>query len=260
VAPRHLFELAALGEFIESVSARCLEQSIIHRRAGAIRNDERFLHQIRNMVDPIRCADLRAGDHRTRCLQGKAAGEDSQAAQDRAFRLGEKLVAPVECGPKRLLPRQRRAAAPSQQPEAIVQPRSQSFKPERSRAGSRQFDGERHTVEPPAYCRNCCCSATIQRKVRVRIAGPGNKQASSTMSQHLVRVLCTFRGHTERQHPIDALARYSQWFAAGGYHTRPRVGARQRLGHACRRIDDMLAIVEHEKQPLRPECIGYTLR
>jgi len=105
MAPRHLFELAGLGKLIERVSAHRLEQPIIHRRAGAIRNDERFLDQVRNMVDPSDAAISALATTVIAASRVKLPGKTARRRRTARSWLGEQLVAPVECGPKRLLPR-----------------------------------------------------------------------------------------------------------------------------------------------------------
>jgi hypothetical protein len=39
-----------------------------------------------------------------------------------------------------------------------------------------------------------------------------------------------------------------------------RIGAQQRLAHRCCRVDDMLAIVEHEEELLADQRIGDAFR
>ena len=174
----------------------------------------------------------------------------------------EQLVAPVERRPQRLVARQRRAAAAGEQAEAIVE------------AGRELFDAERgRRAPPPARSRAGCrrgagrsrrviaALARVRREARLRRARPRHEQLDrGRVAADRCAIGRRLRRHLERRHAIDVLARRAQRLAAGREDARVRTGAQQRLGHARRRLDHVLAVVEHEQELLAAQRRGHALR
>jgi hypothetical protein len=113
---------------------------------GPIDGDHRLVHEPGQGVEDRELVGRLPPD-RTHRLERPASGEHGQGAEERALLVGEKVVAPLNGGPERLVPRQRAAPAAGQEPEAIVQPREDLLDRKNLRSGRREFDGERHPVQ-----------------------------------------------------------------------------------------------------------------
>jgi len=151
------------------------------------------------------------------------------------------------------VPRLRSAATADQQAETIVEVGCYDFHSQRSRAGGREFDGQRNAVQAPADCRDGRCNGLVRLKVRVRSAHPRDEQLNRAISQQILDILGTLSRHGERRHPVKILIRCSQRLAARRHHMCCRVGPQQGFGHARRGVDHVLATIEHEQEPLRAE-------
>jgi hypothetical protein len=198
------------------------------------------------VVDDISGGGIGVRYHGARRRQSKAAGEDRQSAQGEALRLGEQLVAPVECCPQRVVARQRPPLAAGEQVKPIIEPGRDLCNPERSTAGRCQLDRQRDAVETPAnYCRGGRIRP-LRVEVRIGRAGARDQQAHRTVAQHLLDILDPQCRHCEGRYPVEAFSLRPQRLAAGGQHPHCRVTTQQRLRDFGRRRDQVLAIVEHE--------------
>src|SRR5207247_11200587 len=88
--------------------------------------------------------------YRLDVFEREAAGEYAKAPEQRAFRLRQEVVAPVDRGLERLVARQRRATSAGEQGEAVAQPLEDLLHAEDSCSHSRQLDGEGQAVEAAA--------------------------------------------------------------------------------------------------------------
>ena len=68
------------------------------------------------------------------------------------------------------------------------------------------------------------------------------------MVEDVFRLLLTGRRHVERGHAIDVLALDPEDFAAGGQDRGPRAQAHEHLGQGRRRINKVLAVVQHQQK------------
>ena len=86
-----------------------------------------------------------------------------------------------------------------------------------------------------------------------------NEQPHRAVPEDVVRVLDALRRHIERRDPVDVLAGDAQRLAAGRQTARAGAGAQQRLGHAGRRLDHVLAVVEDQQELLGADRARDTL-
>ena len=93
-------------------------------------------------------------------------------------------------------------------------------------------------------------AAVVQKEPPVQRLRPRHEQLDRGRVQHILVLLAALRGHLKREHPVDVLPRRAQRLAAGRQHSRVRIGAQQRRGHAGRRLDHVLAIVQHDQETL----------
>lgn len=123
------------------------------------------------------------------------------------------------------MPPQRRTAALGEEVETIIERGSELLHSERRGAGSRQFKGERDTVEPSADGRYRRGSALVRREAGIRRLHPCDEQRRCAGSQHVLQRVHFLCRHGERRHPIEALAFRSERLAACRDYVRCPVGA-----------------------------------
>ncbi len=83
-------------QLFRGVGTGRLEQAVAPFGAPGLRKDQRFLDQRREDVEHVGLRELRGTTHRNRTVQGEAAGEHAEPAQQSAFALIEQFVAPVD--------------------------------------------------------------------------------------------------------------------------------------------------------------------
>ena len=242
----HVRDLAAFGELIERVGPRRLEQPpAIARGVG---RHQRFGHQI---GDPFRHAGPGGAEiahHGGRGLDGEAAGEDAQGAEQAPLGLGQEVVAPAERRGERPVSRQGRPAALGQQQQAAVEERAQLAHAEGVDPGGRQLDGQRQPVQPLADLRHDRHVGVGELEVLGAGAGAVDEQPHGAEGERRGRVHPgRRRGRLERRHAQDALALRPQRLPAGRQQADTRGGPQQLLREEGRSVGEVLAIVEHDQ-------------
>ncbi len=159
-------------------------------------------------------------------------------------------MAPVEGRAQRLVPRERRSVAAREQAEAVVETDGEILQPERRGAGRRQLDGEGDAVEAPTDRADDHRAARVRREAPVHRSRPRHEQLDGGGFQQMLPILGSLRRQREREHAIDVLPRRAERLAAGRHDAGVRIGVQQSRGHAGRRLDDVLAIVQHEQDTL----------
>ncbi len=141
--------LAALRQLLQRVGADRLQhrEARLPIRVGR-RVHESLVDQRRHPVQDV--ARARADGHRLGRLQGEAADEDGQPAEQRPLLAGQQVVAPGDRVAQGPLPRRGVARAPRQQGQAVRQPGQQGRRSEHLGAGRRQLDRQRQAVEGTA--------------------------------------------------------------------------------------------------------------
>src|SRR5882757_3416342 len=135
-----------------------------------------------------------------------------------------------------------RAAPAREEPETVVEPGRKALYAEGCGARRSQLDCQRDAIETTTDSCDRCRNACVRRKMWRGRAGPLDEQPDRAVAQGVLAVRAAFFGHSERRYRVDPLAVGPEWLAAGGDYARCRVGAQQRLGHAHRGLDHMLAI------------------
>src|SRR5271166_6960459 len=166
-------------------------------------------------------------------------------AQDRALGLGEQLVAPIERRPQCLLPRQSRPPATGEQVETIIEPRRELLDTKGCGARRGKLDRQWHAVKPPTNGGDRVRNVSVGRETWLRRLRALDEQLNCAILQRVRGPWVTFCRHSERRYKVDPLPLYSQRLTAGGDHTCCRIGAQQRFSHVRRRVEHMLAIIEH---------------
>ncbi len=99
MASGHRSELPAVGELLERIDPRGLEQAGLRVGIRDLDDEQRFRGQVRHDVDHLRRVEVVGCDDGAGRLQRETAGEDRQPVQDGALYRHEQLVAPVEGRP-----------------------------------------------------------------------------------------------------------------------------------------------------------------
>ena len=88
MASGHLVELPAVGELLERVDSRGLEQAVLRVGIRDLDDDQRLRRQIRHDVDHFRRVEVVGRDDGTGRLQRETTGKNAQAVQDGALDRG----------------------------------------------------------------------------------------------------------------------------------------------------------------------------
>ena len=205
--------------------ARILADRLEHPVALGREAEQALLDQRLQRVD-VGAADLLGG------VQGAAAGEDREGADDALLFLGEQVVAPVDRRPQRLLPRVG-VAATLEQVEALREALEDLSRRERLGARGGELDGERQLVESDAELGDLLARL---------------EAGALTEQRHGL-------GRGERRHRVLDFALDAQELAARHEHVQIGTGAEQRrqLG---RRLDHLLQVVEQQEQLAFADVLG----
>ncbi len=178
VAEVPLADRVAVARGIELLH-RILAHRLEHRVAAGIRVErhERLVDESREELEDVACRDLASCGNGLGGVEREPAREHGEAAQQRALRLGEKVVAPVDQCAQRLLSRQRRPVAGGEQAEAVVDARGDLLDRQRAQARCRELERERNAVEAPADLHHGGRVAIVQREGGLSAAGPLDEQA-----------------------------------------------------------------------------------
>ena len=148
LAARDVRKFAAGVELLQRIDARGIEQAIVRPVAANIGNDERFCHQVGEMVGDIAYRASPATAIAASSRKSPAKMPSCRSNPRLLFR--KQIVAPVERRAQRLLPGQRRAPAGRQKFEPVVEKDGDLRRAEHDRARRRKLDRERDAVQPPA--------------------------------------------------------------------------------------------------------------
>ena len=144
---------------------------------------------------------------------------------------------------------QRGTAADVEQAEPVVQPVGDLGGSECAQPGGGQLDGERRTVQRPADPHHGLDRVRVEREPGAYGRGPVGEQAYrlELLGALGVRVLGRQR---ERRHGAQRLTGDADRLAAGGQDPDPGRGGQEPVGQPRDRVDQVLAVVQHEDEPL----------
>ena len=231
-------------------------------RVAGTGNHQRTQDQLAEDVDYCVVVDRGIARDGGRRLQREPTGEGRNTPQHRALFLGEQIEAPIERRAKRLLSRQRGAAAIGEQPEAVIDPRMNLLERERANSRSRKLERQRNSVEMNTELRDDWSARRCQGKPRLMPLRPFDEKA------HGIRALGRFRvpgriRKRQRIEQISPLSVYLQWFPAGRDDREPRGVSQQREDQRGADRQQVLAVVENQHQlaPLQKsaQCIDERL-
>ena len=191
--------------------------------------------------------------HLLRRLDAPAGGEHRQSREQRPFGLRQELVAPVDRGFERPLPRDGGPRPACQQPESIAEPQVDLLDRQHRHASRRQLDRQWNAVEALADARDRCSVAGRHRKGVVDRSSPLDEQTGRFEPRQPVRRerRTGLRDH-ERSDPPHRFAGHAQRLTAGGNQAHAGRRAQQRFGDVGRCVDQVLAVVEHDHRAPLP--------
>ena len=230
-----LDHLARIHQLLLGVLADAAEQAIPGGAVLLLDDDQVAGHQMVEEVEHVEGIEGVAGRDGLGRLERPSATEDSEAAEERAFVLGQELVAPVDGGAQRLLAGHRRAIAAGEETELIAEAVEDLGRREHVDARRRQLDGQRYAVETPADVGHGVAVVVGEREGAVAKPGAVGEQLHTLSRRH----------GRDTQHD---LARQAERFLAGGHHLHAATGLQQQIGQLGAAGEHVLAIVENEQQ------------
>jgi hypothetical protein len=177
-------------------------------------------------------------------FQGETGREDREPAQQDTFLVVEQVVAPVQRGPERLVPRDP-APSPGEETKAVRQPLEQLGRSKLTDPSSRQLDRQRDAIEPFADTRH----RFGRRGIKVE-AGPGFGRPSR-------EELHSLGARVERRNEIDLLARDAEGFTARRHHPAGTGTGEYGLGQLAARIDEVLTVVEEAQRRFASQVLRH---
>jgi hypothetical protein len=244
---RHCRQLAAGQQLVARIGPGSIEQAIAYLCIIEISRDERFHHQIGKAIEEVRWPDIRPGCDRARCFEVERSSEDRQAAQNDTFKLGQQVVAPVECRSQCLVPGQRRPSPTRQQIEAIIDTGGQFLDSKRGGAGRGQLDRQRDPVQAAADRCHHRRRALVRRKAwlhgtcSLEKVGPRRFADSAHHRQHPRPAPRVVAPDIPPPRPSEARDLCEEM--------QPEVRLQQRFGHLCSGVDHVLAGIQHQQYP-----------
>src|SRR3954453_1519403 len=253
---RDLRQLSAVGQFLQGIGTRCVEQEIQPRCAVRRGGNQRLPPELLQGLDDAILRHLRPGRDCYRALQREVTCEDGEALKYHPLALADQTETPVERSAERLLPRRRRPPpAPFELQPVVEQRRHLAQSIEADACGS-QLDRQRDAVElaaNPSQDFGILVGDVVAMSGR---DGAIDEQAHSGISQHLAGTEAGALRWTRKRNELENLLAFHQQRLAAGCEDDD--AGRLPVDVFCKPrdlLDDVLAAVEHEKQPAAPQEI-----
>jgi hypothetical protein len=235
------------GAALDGKLADRLEHAVAHRAVVVGRCQQRLTHQRIDEVEHVVPGDRAAGAHGLRRLERAAAGEDRGAHQRQPLGLAQQVVRPLHRMAQGLVAAERPPPA-AQQPEALVEALEDLARAHRPHARRGKLDGERNAVEAAADLDHRSGIA-LRPEARQHRARPLGEQRDCR------RVHAGRR--CQRRQGQDALAVDREGLAAGCQHRQPRTALQELADQLRHRLDQVLAIVEHQQEPALAQHLDH---
>ena len=242
-----------LPERVEHPVARVPE----HRPLG---HHQRLIHQRGDQRQNVPDRDALIGAHRLGHLQ-RPAREDRQPPEQGLLRGREQVITPLQGGAQGALARRSGPVAGRQQPEPVAQPGADLLRRQDPDPGRGQLDRQRQAVERPADRGDGGRVLRTDGKSRARRGAPVREQADGLVTERVPGRRVRARGrHRQGRHPPGGLARHAQRLAARHEYRQPRRAGQQPPDHLGTRVDQVLAVIQGQEQPARPQGVGERIQ
>jgi hypothetical protein len=140
-----LFQLSRCHQLLKGKCFDGLQQPVAGSGGGALGLNQRLINQTGEKPGYLAPPDRRADAHLLRSTQRPSSSEDSKPAEQRLLRLAEQLMAPLNRGPKRLMPGGRADGA-TQQHEPVIEAVGNLPDTERGYPRGGQFQRQRDAI------------------------------------------------------------------------------------------------------------------
>ena len=239
--------LAPVVESFLAVLAKRLEHPVPHRVAVARCGHHRLVNQRTQHVDDDVDVEGAVGADAFGCVEIEAAGEHTRSREQQLLLVIEQLIRPCHCGPQCLMTLEAAATRPPKQLEAVVEPRQQIGRTERTDPGRGQFDRQRDPVQTTADLadRRAVLGREHQRLVR-RVG---------TVHEEQDRVV-----GSERRHTYHPLAGDAERFATRRQHGHSGDCGSDRLDQLAHRTKHVLTVVDDQQHAPPAQPVDHRLR
>ena len=215
--------LADFLELLERICTRHFETVVVGFCTADVCRNQRLVDEIGDARDHLLCCDRFMGSYGDRCLHGEGTVKCRETPKNGLLWTGQQIVTPVELRAQRVMPGQRRASPAHQQRKTIVKSRQKALDAEGRDMRRRQFQRQRHAVQPAADCHHCWEVVIVDGKPigdgRCTFVEQLNRRIlQCTASDDVGRARRTF----QRSETMPHLALHPQRFAAGGKHRAAR--------------------------------------
>ena len=229
-----------------------LADRLEHRQPLALAADEALRGQRREVVDG--CAADGFGR-----VERETPDQHAEPGEDVLLALIEKVVAPRDRVPKRLLPRRQVSSSSGQKLEPLVEPREQLLGRQQGNARRCELEGKRQPVETGAD--RDYRGGVVRRRLegRAHRSSPRHEQLDGWRPHERVDVGRSI-GRRERQgvHRHHALGGEADGLAAGDEQRHPGRVAEE-VGEIACCVEHLLEVVEHEQDALLAEIAEQRL-
>ena len=187
-------------------------------------------------VDHIPLVEVVSARDRHRGVAHERGREHTESIEHDALRVVEHRIRPLDRRPQRLVPLHPAPAAPAEQPEPLIEVSGDLGRLHRHDPRRRELDRQRNVVEPLADLLDRHPRCVVDREVAHR---------SRPIDEQPERVL---RG--DRAEAVHVLTLDRQRLPARRNDANRRAAAQHELGKLRGRVEQVLAVVEHEEQLL----------
>jgi hypothetical protein len=197
-------------------------------------------------VERVGCGLLNATES-FRGLQAERPANHRKAAEQEPLGLAQRLVAPLQQRPNRLVARMRSARTAGEQAQPVGKPTRELPQGEVAQPRGGQLQGEREPVEIPADLRHDRKGGRVQREI-----GPGGARSIGEQQRRArglppVQVLVIPIGHGQRRDAPDPFPWNTQRLSGGGEQPECAAAAQQAIDEPSDLIGDALAVVDHQQ-------------
>jgi hypothetical protein len=236
-----------VAEMLGGILAHDLEEPVTLLGAVGAGLHERLVDEPAEQLQGVQHTGVVTG-HGRRGGEGESAAEDRQPREQVTLGGGQQVVAPVEGGAQRGLPRRDVAAGGHQQRHRVVEPRDDPGQRQDPQPRRGELQRERHAVQPAAEPGEVGGVGVGHCEVGQHQPGPVGEQLHRLAAG---QVRGPRRGQIGRYgqalQPPRGLPRRSQRLPAGREDPQRRAGPQQLADQGRAFRDEVLAVVQHQQ-------------
>ena len=247
-------------QLLGGVLADRLEHAETPDADALLHHDERVFDQRGQQVEHVVGLDLVAiGAHRLGSCQIEATGKHRQPLQHGALRRAEQVVRPVDQAAQRLLALVAHPAAAGEQLEAVLQAAVDLRHRHRAQPRRGQFERQRDAFQACHQFGHRRGLGLGELEVGPLLLRALDEQAHRGRARERRHAVGS-RGHGQRQDRVAVLAGHAQRHAARGDDRHPRCGLEDGVDQRRRRLEQVLAVVDHQQHALVFQLLRHRLQ